>query len=89
MSRLTLVFAALLVLTAATIAISFLPLGGWHTAVGVAIGAVKAGVVAVVFMELLHGDRSRLLAVAAGAFWLLLLIGLTMADYLTRRWMSF
>src|SRR5262249_1953208 len=40
------VFAALVVLTLATVGLSFCPLGNWHTVIGLAIATVKAALVA-------------------------------------------
>ena len=48
------VFAALIALTLLTVAVSFLELGAWHTTVGVLIGVVKASLVGLFFMHLLH-----------------------------------
>ena len=39
------------------------------------------------FMDLRHENPLTKLFALGGLFWLLLLIGLTMADYLTRSWM--
>lgn len=79
------VFAALITLTIATVAVSFVELGPWHTTVGVLIGVVKASLVALVFMGLLHSSKASWMAVLAGLWWLALLMGLTIADYLTRQ----
>jgi cytochrome c oxidase subunit IV len=79
------VFAALIALTLLTVGVSFLELGSWHTTVGVLIGGVKAALVGLFFMHLLHTSRSSWLAVLAGLFWLLILLTLTLTDYLTRQ----
>jgi cytochrome c oxidase subunit IV len=80
-----LVFAALIVLTLVTVCVSFLELGPWHTTVGVLIGVVKASLVGLFFMHLLHSSKASWLAVLAGLFWLAILMGLTLSDYLTRQ----
>lgn len=82
-----LVFAALIVLTALTVGASFLELGAWHVAVGLAFGVVKALLVALFFMHLIHGSRLTWLVVGAGLFWLAILLGLTLSDYLSRHWL--
>ena len=81
------VFTALLVLTATTTAISFLDLGPWNTVVALAIAFVKATLVALFFMHV-KGASEKLtkLVVVSALFFLLLLLGLTMADYATRAW---
>ena len=60
------VFAALIALTLLTVGLSFLDLGAWHTTVGVLIGVVKATLVGLFFMHLLHSSRASWLAVLAG-----------------------
>jgi len=83
------VFAALVVLTLATVGLSFCPLGNWHTVIGLAIATVKAALVALFFMHLLHSQRLTWLALGAGLFWLAILMSLTLADYLTRDWLAY
>jgi cytochrome c oxidase subunit IV len=80
-----LVFAALIVLTLVTVFVSFLELGPWHTTVGVLIGVVKASLVGLFFMHLIHSSRASWMAVLSGLFWFAILIGLTLTDYLTRQ----
>lgn len=81
-----LVFGGLLALTCLTAGLSFLELGAWHVPVGVMIAVGKAMLVGLFFMHLLHGPRLSWLAVAAGVFWLGILVALTLTDYETRSW---
>lgn len=83
------VFAALITLTLVTVAVSFLELGAWHTAVGVLIGVVKASLVTLFFMHLLHSSKLSWLAALAGLFWMGILMALTLSDYLTRQVMAY
>ncbi len=83
------VYAALLFLTFSTAAVAYLPLGGWHTVAAVGIAAVKAILVLLFFMHLLQSTRLTWLVIAAGLFWLGILLALTFADYLTRGWLSY
>jgi len=83
------VFAALIALTLVTVYVSFLELGPWHTTVGVLIGVVKASLVGLFFMDLLHSSKASWLAVLASLFWLVILMGLTLSDYLTRHVLEF
>lgn len=83
------VFAALIALTLVTVYASFLELGPWHTTVGVLIGVVKASLVALFFMHLLHSSKASWLAVLAGLFWLGILMVLTLSDYLTRHILAY
>ena len=83
------VFATLIVLTLVTVGASFLELGAWHTTVGVLIGVVKATLVGLFFMHLLHSSKASWLAVLAGLFWLAILMVLTLSDYLTRQVLAY
>ncbi|HEY7426864.1 MAG TPA: cytochrome C oxidase subunit IV family protein [Gemmataceae bacterium] len=83
------VFAALIALTLVTVGASFLDLGAWHTTVGVLIGVVKATLVGLFFMHLLHASKASWLAVLAGLFWLAILMTLTLSDYLTRHVLAY
>ena len=85
------VFVALIVLTLATVAVSFVDLQppALHTILGVSIGVVKAVLVGLFFMHLLHSSKASWLAVLAGLFWLGILMGLTLTDYLTRQFLEY
>jgi cytochrome c oxidase subunit 4 len=81
------VFAALIALTLLTVGISFLPLAKTgHTVAGLCIAFGKAMLVALFFMHLLHSPRLTWLAFSAGLFWLVIQLGLTLTDYLSRTW---
>jgi cytochrome c oxidase subunit 4 len=84
-----LVFVVLIALTLLTVATSFLELGPWHTEVGLAFAMVKASLVALIFMHLIHAGRLTWLVAGAGVFWLGILLGLTLTDYLTRHWQAY
>jgi cytochrome c oxidase subunit 4 len=53
------------------------------------IAALKGTLVVLVFMHLLEIPRVSWLALGIGIFWLGILIGLTLTDYLTRHWLVF
>jgi cytochrome c oxidase subunit 4 len=74
----------LMVLFALTLASSFVPLHGFNTAVNVAIAVAKAALVALIFMRLRTSSALVRLAALAGLVWLLILIGLSFTDVLTR-----
>jgi cytochrome c oxidase subunit IV len=78
------VFAALMILTAATAAVAYVNLGRLNTVVALAIAVVKASLVVLFFMHVRYSTRLMKVVVAGGVLWLAILIGLTMADYLTR-----
>ena len=76
-------------LTFLTVGISFFELGPWHTVAGLLIGVVKALLVVLFFMHLLHADRITWLASSVGLFWLGILLTLTLTDYLCRHFASY
>jgi cytochrome c oxidase subunit IV len=80
-----LVFSALLVLTALTTAIALVDLGGaWNNVAAITIAVCKALLVILYFMHVRYSDRLTWVFAAAGFFWLLILMGGTMDDVLTR-----
>jgi cytochrome c oxidase subunit 4 len=83
------VFAGLIALTALTVLLGYVELGPWHTPVGLAIAAGKAVLVIVFFMHLLTTNRLSWLALAAGFFWLAILILMTLSEYLTRHLLAY
>ena len=84
-----LIYFALVALTLLTCALSFVPQVGWHATVGLGIASIKAGLIAVFFMHLLTADRLPWLTLLAGLLWFSILLGLTLADYLTRASLSY
>ena len=82
-----LVFAALMLLTAATAWIAFQDLGPLNNVAALGIAALKATLVVLFFMHVKYSPRLIPLAVTAGVFWLLILIGLSLCDYLTRGYL--
>jgi cytochrome c oxidase subunit 4 len=80
------VFAALMVLTVLTVAVSRVDLGAMNTAVAMAIAIAKATVVVLWFMHVIHSPRLTWIVVIASVLWLGVLFVLTFADYLTRGW---
>jgi cytochrome c oxidase subunit 4 len=74
----------LLALLALTVSLSYLPLGNGNATVALSIAALKAAVVAAVFMELWHRGPRTLIFAAAGLFWLAILLWLGLMDFLTR-----
>ena len=80
------IFAALLILTYATIMVARIDLGRFNTIVALTIAVTKAVLVVLFFMHVRHSTRLTRLVVVGGFMWLALLIGLTMADIATRGW---
>ena len=72
----------LMVLTAV---LSRVPLGAWNTPIALAIAVAKALLVLLFFMHVKYEHyKITWVMVIGGFFWLFLLLGLTMTDYLTR-----
>jgi cytochrome c oxidase subunit 4 len=82
------IFSALLMMTLATAGAAFIDLGGnLNTAVAMLIAACKALLVILFFMHVRYSSRLTWVFVGAGFFWLMILLALTLADVLSRRWL--
>jgi cytochrome c oxidase subunit 4 len=75
---------ALLALLALTVTLAYQPLGAFNMVAALAIGTVKATIVAAVFMELRHRGARTLVFAAASLFWLGILLWLGSMDFFTR-----
>ena len=80
------IFAALLGLTAITVGVAFINLGPFNTVLALAIAVGKAVLVVLFFMHVRYSSRLIWVYVAAGVFWLVLLLSLSLTDFLTRGW---
>jgi cytochrome c oxidase subunit IV len=79
------VFFALLVGTGLTVFAATLDLGPFNAPVALGIATVKATLVVLFFMHVWDSGEKLIKLVVVGAlFFLLILLGLTMADYATR-----
>ena len=83
-----LIFGALLVGTALTVAAAWYDLDwifpGANTVVALTIAVVKATLVVLYFMHVRYSSRLIWVVVVAGFFWLGIMFALTMTDYLSR-----
>ncbi len=83
------VWAALMLLMLATAWLSRINLGEWSTVVALAIAVIKALLVILFFMHVRYeSQKMTWVVVIAGFFWLFLLLGLTMSDYLSRGYLG-
>ena len=82
------IFAALMILTAITVAVAFRDLGLMNTYVAMTIAVAKATLVVLYFMHVRWSGRLVPILLAAGLLWLVLLLALTMSDYASRGWMT-
>src|SRR3954468_12691789 len=80
------VFAALMVGTALTVLVAFYDLGPLNNVLMLGIAMTKGLLVILFFMHVRWSTRLTWVVAASGFFWLLILFGLTMTDYLSRGW---
>ena len=78
------IFVALAIGTCLTWAIAFVDLGQWNPIIALTIACTKATLVILYFMHVRYSSKLTILTVCAGFFWLLILITLSLTDYLTR-----
>jgi cytochrome c oxidase subunit 4 len=83
------IFAALMVGTAATVGAAFVDLGPMNDVVALSIAVAKATLVVLFFMHVKYSTRLTWAVVAGSVLWLGILIALTLGDYLTRPWRTF
>ena len=80
------VFGALILGTILTVAAAKVDMGALNNIVMLAIACTKASLVILFFMHVRWSSRLTWVVAMAGFFWLLILFGITMTDYLTRGW---
>jgi cytochrome c oxidase subunit IV len=79
------VWLALLVLTGVTAGVAFIDLGPFNTVVALVIATCKALMVVLIFMHVKYAsDKMVKVVVISALFFLMLLLGLSLADYATR-----
>ncbi len=82
------IFALLILLTITTVAVDFIDLGRLNLVAAITIAVAKALLVGLYFMHLRYSNKLTLLFVFAGVAWLVLLIGLTVGDFISRTWVT-
>jgi cytochrome c oxidase subunit IV len=80
---------ALLALTLLTSLLALVDLGRFSFVAGVAIAAIKASLIASFFMHALYETKLVRVVMAGGVIWFLIMISLTLGDYLTRGWFPY
>lgn len=80
------IFATLMILLVVTVAAAFLPTLPFalNTVIALSIAVIKASLVVLYFMHVLHSSRLTKVFVVASFLWLGILFALTFSDYLTR-----
>ena len=80
------VFGALMLLTVLTVWVSRFDLGEMNTLVAMVIAVLKALVVILWFMHVIHSPRMTWIVVISSFLWLAVLFVLMFSDYATRGW---
>jgi len=80
------IFLALALGTILTVAASRFDLGMWNTPIALVIATIKAVLVILFFMHVIHSTRLTWVVIIGAFLWLGVLFVLTFADYLTRGW---
>jgi len=74
------IWAILLVLTIITVSLSYVNLGTVNYLVGMLVASVKAGLVAMIFMNLAKDHKSNMVIFSTGFLFLFIFVGLTASD---------
>lgn len=61
---------------------------GLNVIVALTIATFKATLVVLYFMHARYSPQRTQLVIISGVFWLAILLGLTLSDYLTRSWLQ-
>lgn len=80
------IFGCLLFFTALTVAASYLELGVFNAVVALGIAVIKGTLVVLFFMHIRYSSKLTKLTVAAGFFTFIVLMTMTMTDYISRAW---
>ena len=83
------IFSALMVLTAATVAVAFVNLGSFNFPVAIGIAITKATLVILFFMHAKYSSKLTKLFVGTAFFFLFILLTLSLTDYLSRGWKTY
>ena len=80
------IFGALMALTLLTVVAARYDLGSEkiNTVVALTIAVTKAMLVVLYFMHVRYSSRLTWVVVAGGFLWLMIMVGLTLSDYLSR-----
>lgn len=84
-----LAYLALLTLTLITTLVAYLNLGVWNTVIAIGIATVMASIIAGIMMHALYESLLIRIIVSGGIIWFLIMITLTLGDYVSRGWLPF
>jgi len=80
------VFASLLFFTALTVAASYLELGVFNAVVALGIAVIKGTLVVLFFMHIRYSSKLTKLTISSGILLFIVLITMTLTDYISRAW---
>ena len=78
------IISTLLILTGLTVTAAYINLGRFNIVVALAIATLKATLVVLFFMHAKYSPRRTQLVIFAGIFWLIILLFMTLSDYISR-----
>ncbi len=81
-----LIFGVLMIGTLLTVGASMLPLGIFNAPIAIGIACTKAVFVVLFFMHVKYSSRLVKLTVSAGFFTFLVLVMMSLLDYVSRAW---
>jgi cytochrome c oxidase subunit 4 len=81
-----LIWISLLILTGITVGASLVDLGPFNIIVALVIASCKATLVVLFFMEARYSSKITKVTIVSALFFLILLLGLSMTDYISRGW---
>jgi cytochrome c oxidase subunit IV len=81
------IVAALFIGTVLTYYIAKIDLGIWNPVVALTIAVIKATLVILFFMHVYYSSKLTKLTISAGFFWLMIMITMSLSDYLTRTFL--
>jgi cytochrome c oxidase subunit 4 len=81
------VFLALVVGTIGTVWVATFDLGPWNTPIALGIAITKGLLVILFFMPVKYSTKLTWIFVGAGFVWFLIMVCITMADFVSRSWL--
>lgn len=82
----SIVFGTLLFFTGLTVVAAYIQMGIFNPVVALAIASTKAVIVILFFMHVKYQSKLVKMTVGAGFFTFLVLITMTLSDYISRAW---
>ena len=82
-----LILSALVIGTVLTYEVAKIDLGIFNPVVALTIAVIKAVLVILFFMHVYYSSKLTKLTVGAGFFWLMIMITMSLLDYLTRAFL--